>query len=111
MNKSEKVIEKLLNHFEVFTYAELAQKLNTTQPTISRWKKTNNTKSIEFACKAFGIYNQIFTSEITAFEDKQISLSSIFSQEELQKLNKTANDSGITIEKLIRLAVVRMGLI
>jgi hypothetical protein len=59
-NEAELLIEKLMNFYNVLTISELAEKLNTSQPAISQWKKKNYVKAIASKSRELGIYNQIF---------------------------------------------------
>ena len=60
INQSEILIDKILDHYSVATYSELALKINTTQQTISSWKQRNSVNAIKKKCKELGIYNEIF---------------------------------------------------
>ena len=60
INQSEILIDKILDHYSVATYSELALKINTTQQTISSWKQRNSVNKIKKKCKELGIYNEIF---------------------------------------------------
>lgn len=57
---AEKLIEKLMSFFNVFSLHELADKLGISQPAISKWKKTNSIVAIKKKCRELGIYNEIF---------------------------------------------------
>lgn len=57
---AEKLIEKLMSFFNVFSLHELADKLGISQPAISKWKKANSIMAIKKKCRELGIYNQIF---------------------------------------------------
>lgn len=60
INQSEILIDKILDHYSVATYSELALKINTTQQTISSWKQRNSVNAIKKRCRELGIYNEIF---------------------------------------------------
>lgn len=57
---AEKLIERLMSFFNVFSLHELADKLGISQPAISKWKKANSIMAIKKKCRELGIYNQIF---------------------------------------------------
>jgi transcriptional regulator with XRE-family HTH domain len=57
---AEKLIERLMSFFNVFSLHELADKLGISQPAISKWKKTNSIIAIKKKCRELGIYNEIF---------------------------------------------------
>jgi len=60
INKSEVLIDKILDYYSVDTYTELANKINVSQTNISTWKKRNSVNAIKKKCKELGIYNEIF---------------------------------------------------
>ena len=60
INHAEILIDKMLDYYSVVTYSELANNINTTQQTISSWKKRNSVSAIKKKCKELGIYNEIF---------------------------------------------------
>lgn len=60
INQAELLIDKLLLHYNVSTYSDLALKLDTTQANISSWKIRNSINAIKNKCKELGIYNEIF---------------------------------------------------
>ncbi len=76
INQSEILIDKILDHYSVATYSELALKINTTQQTISSWKQRNSVNAIKKKCKELGIYNEIFgnlNTSINTFQNSNIS--------------------------------------
>ncbi len=56
----ENILEKLFEHFKVGNAAELSEKINTSQKTISNWKVRNSISAVKKKCRELGIYNQIF---------------------------------------------------
>ncbi|WP_428739849.1 helix-turn-helix domain-containing protein [Sulfurimonas sp.] len=62
---AEKIIEKLMNYYNVSTLQELAHYMNVTQPMISRWKKNNSVAAIRKKCVELDIIDQIFEHQNT----------------------------------------------
>ncbi len=60
VENAEFLIEKLLNFYKVSNVAELSDKINTSQKTISNWKIRNSINAIKKRCRELGIYNEIF---------------------------------------------------
>lgn len=60
MENAEFFIEKLLNLYKVSNVAELSNKIDTSQKTISNWKIRNSISAIKKRCRELGIYNEIF---------------------------------------------------
>ena len=95
INQSEILIDKILDHYSVATYSELALKINTTQQTISSWKQRNSVNAIKKKCKELGIYNEIFgnlNTSINTFQNSNISTafdlsSNSHSQDSINILN------------------------
>lgn len=78
INQSEVLIDKILDYYSVVTYSELANKINTTQQTISSWKQRNSVNAIKKKCKELGIYNEIFgdlNSNINNFKNSNNKVS------------------------------------
>ena len=61
MKDAEHLIELLLSHYNVNSISQLADKMNTTQATISNWKIRNSLSAIKKRCRELGIYDEIFT--------------------------------------------------
>jgi len=59
-NEAEILIDRMMNRYDVFTISELAQRIDTSQPAISQWKKKNYIKAIASKCRELGIYDEIF---------------------------------------------------
>ncbi|MCT7562022.1 helix-turn-helix domain containing protein [Aliarcobacter butzleri] len=54
------IIDRLFDYFEVTSIQDLAEKMNVSQPTISKWKTRNAISAIKKRCRELGIYNEIF---------------------------------------------------
>ncbi|MFY9073147.1 helix-turn-helix domain-containing protein [Aliarcobacter butzleri] len=54
------ILERLYSFYKVAGASELSEKINTTQQTISNWKKRNSISAIKKKCRELGIYNEIF---------------------------------------------------
>jgi len=54
------IIDKLFDYFNVSSIQDLSQKMNVSQPTISKWKTRNAISAIKKRCRELGIYNEIF---------------------------------------------------
>lgn len=54
------IIDKLFDYFKVTSIQDLAEKMNVSQPTISKWKTRNAMSAIKKRCREVGIYNEIF---------------------------------------------------
>ena len=53
-------IQKMMDYFNVSSIQDLAQKMNVSQPTISKWKNRNAISAVKKRCRELGIYNEIF---------------------------------------------------
>lgn len=60
MENVENILERLYSFYKVSGASELSEKINTTQQTISNWKKRNSISAIKKKCRELGIYNEIF---------------------------------------------------
>lgn len=60
MNDASFYIDKMLNHYGIFTISELAETINVQQPVISGWRGRNSITPIKKKCRELGIYNEIF---------------------------------------------------
>ena len=54
------ILEKLFNFYGVTTMHNLAEKMDVSQPTISKWKSRNSINAVKRRCRELGIYNDIF---------------------------------------------------
>lgn len=71
------ILTKLMSYFDVFTFVELANKLNVSQQTISAWRARQSVTAIEKKCKELKIHEYIFGShtELQVLFDKAVTLS------------------------------------
>lgn len=72
MNHTEDLIYKLYDFFGVNNNILLAEKMGTTQQTISNWKTRDSIRAVAKKCKELGIYEQIFNSS-TQTNEKDIN--------------------------------------
>lgn len=56
----EDIFDKLFDYFQISSISELAEKLEVSQPTVSKWKARNSLLPIKKKCRELGIYNEIF---------------------------------------------------
>ena len=77
MNESEKLLDKLLDYYNVSTIYQLSDKISIGQPAISKWKKNNSVNAIKRKCRELGIYNDIFgdSTQIIKSNSGQIAQS------------------------------------
>ena len=54
------IIDKLFDYFNVSSIQDLSQKMNVSQPTISKWTNQNAISAVKKRCRELGIYNDIF---------------------------------------------------
>ncbi|MGJ0287756.1 helix-turn-helix domain-containing protein [Aliarcobacter cryaerophilus] len=54
------IIDKLFDYFNVSSIQDLSQKMNVSQPTVSKWKNRNAISAVKKRCRELGIYNEIF---------------------------------------------------
>ncbi|WP_321313636.1 hypothetical protein [Halarcobacter sp.] len=62
------VFEKLFDYFKVYTIKDLANAIETPEPTVSKWKQRSAISPIKKKCKKLGIYDHIFR-EIDSFSE------------------------------------------
>lgn len=60
MNEASKIINKLMEYYNLHTISELAQAIKIGQPAISKWKNNNSINAIKKKCRELGIYDKIF---------------------------------------------------
>ena len=73
MNDIDSILSKLLIYYDVDTLSELAEILDVTQPTISKWKARKAIIPIKNKCKELGIYEEIFNDlEFSEFDKIKI---------------------------------------
>ena len=71
MNIANMIIEKMCFFYDVKTVAELSEKINTSQKTISNWKIRNSIGAIKKKCRELGIYYKIF-DDIELYEKRNL---------------------------------------
>ncbi len=71
MNIANMIIEKMCFFYDVKTAAELSEKINTSQKTISNWKIRNSIGAIKKKCRELGIYYKIF-DDIELYEKSNL---------------------------------------
>ena len=80
------ILEKLFNFYGVTTMHNLAEKMDVSQPIISKWKSRNSINAVKIKCRELGIYNDIFGDL-----NIKIDVNSEINKAEKQK-NKTEID-------------------
>ncbi len=78
------IIDKLFDYFNVSSIQDLSQKMNVSQPTISKWKNRNAISAVKKRCRELGIYNEIFgdfNTNITNFQNSNIARAFDFSSD------------------------------
>lgn len=63
------VLERLFNYYKVTNVAQLSQKIETSQATISNWKVRNSINAVKKKCRELNIYNEIFTDKVLVNEN------------------------------------------
>ena len=56
----EVIFDKLYEYFSVNSDLELAKKMGTSQPSVSKWRTKAAISAIKKKCRELGIYNEIF---------------------------------------------------
>lgn len=75
---AEDLIYILYDYFNVTTNVDLAEKLNTTQQTITNWKTRNSINAIKKKCRELGIFNDIFRdTQINSIQGSTINGSGV----------------------------------
>lgn len=99
------IIDKLFDYFKVTSIQDLAEKMNVSQPTISKWKTRNAMSAIKKRCRELGIYNEIFgdlNSNINNFQNSNNTLSDSSSLLDFSNnKNITNNQSNFSIPETI----------
>ncbi|KAB7888873.1 helix-turn-helix domain-containing protein [Poseidonibacter ostreae] len=62
MNDLEFYIDKLMDYYKVSTIVDLAQKIDSSQSTISSWRQRGSINAIKKKCRELGIYSEIFST-------------------------------------------------
>lgn len=60
MNDIGLIFDRLFNFFNVSTIRDLAEKLNMSESTVSKWRQRDSLNAIKKKCRELGIYNEIF---------------------------------------------------
>lgn len=108
---TEDILNKLFDYFKTNSISELAEKLEVSQPTVSKWKTRNSISAIKKKCRELGIYNEIFgdiqtnnfqnsTNQVGQnFGDKNKIITSSQSDEfnQIYKMDKTIVQSFIDV--------------
>ncbi|MDN5107565.1 helix-turn-helix domain-containing protein [Aliarcobacter butzleri] len=102
MENVENILERLYSFYKVAGASELSEKINTTQQTISNWKKRNSISAIKKKCRELGIYREIFKDEIKQAED--LILKVLKKEEEDERKNSIDEDTMFHIQNLFIIA-------
>ena len=84
-------IQKMMDYFNVSSIQDLAQKMNVSQPTISKWKNRNAISAVKKRCRELGIYNEIFGD---------LKLSSNKNQKEVQNNSNDLSNYFIALQSV-----------
>ena len=57
------ILDKLFDYYNVNSIIDLANKMEVSQPAISKWKTRNSVNAVKKKCRELGIYKEIFESE------------------------------------------------
>ena len=71
----DRILNKMMEYYNVHTISDLSLKIGIGQPAISKWKINNSINTVKKKCIELGIYDEIFGK----FEVNSIS-NSTFSQ-------------------------------
>ena len=82
------IIDKLFDYFNVSSIQDLSQKMNVSQPTISKWKNRNAISAVKKRCRELGIYNDIFGDSFTTFSQTGAN------SQQIQNQNNSGDGSG-----------------
>lgn len=85
------IIDKLFDYFNVSSIQDLSQKMNVSQPTVSKWKNRNAISAVKKRCRELGIYNEIFGN---------LNLSSNENQKNEDKNNNEIRTKNLSINML-----------
>lgn len=69
MDNVIEILERLFNFYKVTNVAELSQKIETSQATISSWKVRNSINAVKKKCRELNIYDEIFTDKVLVNEN------------------------------------------
>lgn len=95
MNDIDSILSKLLIYYDVDTLSELAEILDVTQPTISKWKARETIIPIKNKCKELGIYEEIFGDSLMSFNQFGTNTTQIRTQH--NNTGTTVNNSSSNI--------------
>lgn len=98
----EDILEKLFEYYNVGNAAELSEKIETSQKTISNWKIRNSINAIKKKCRELGIYNEIF---------KDIKSNTIINQGNNGRASGRDYNEGINQKEEIGFDTITIGLI
>lgn len=102
MENVENILERLYSFYKVSGASELSEKINTTQQTISNWKKRNSISAIKKKCRELGIYREIFKDEISKAED--FAFKYLEKEQEDERNNSIDEDTMFHIQNLFIMA-------
>lgn len=101
------VIERLMDHYNVYKLNQLAEKMNIKYDSICSWKNAATLNPLKNICRELNIYNEIFSNPIIPLEQnvsnnfddkKHLSIDTIsFENKELKRLIKNWGIQGYGI--------------
>lgn len=109
------VIERLMEHFNVYKLNQLAQKMNIKYDSLSSWKNAATLNPLKNICRELNIYNEIFNNPIVVSEQdignnlddkKHLFVDTIsFENKELKRLIKNwgIQGYGVTVALIVYL--------
>ena len=62
MTQIEEILERLIDFYDLDNLTQLADKINVSQPTLSKWKARDSILPAKRICKELGIYDEIFSN-------------------------------------------------
>lgn len=104
MENVEHILEKLFEYYNVVNAAELSEKINTSQKTISNWKVRNSTGAVKKKCRELGIYNEIFgdlNSNVNNLQNSEFNNSIGVNNGDNTNMNSKVNNIDENILKLV----------
>ena len=72
--------ERLFNYYKVSTIRDLAEKLNMSESTVSKWKQRDSLNAIKKKCRELEIYSEIFGDSINTFSQNGANSTQIKTQ-------------------------------
>ena len=85
--------ERLFNYYKVSTIRDLAEKLNMSESTVSKWRQRDSLNAIKKKCRELGIYNEIFGDYEIKY-DLELGRR-FYSKEEIKQMEKESNEGYI----------------